>query len=291
MNFDELQFRFGNKLSDFDTSYTGHYKNKKEASKHLRQGTKKMRDLQEKLYAFDKYAVLIIFQAMDAAGKDSTIKHVMTGVNPQGCKVTSFKAPSEQELDHDFMWRCARELPQRGKIGIFNRSYYEEVLVARVHSDILLKKQKLPKLINSEQIPPEIWQQRYGDINNFEQYLENNGIVVLKFFLNISKEKQKQRFIRRIKKPNKNWKISLSDFKERQYWNDYMHAYESMLMNTSTEAAPWYVIPADHKWYMRAVVADIIVDKLESLDLHFPKVGEEQRKEIEKVKDLLEKEE
>jgi len=247
--------------------------------------------LQEKLYAYDKYALLIIFQAMDAGGKDSTIEHVMSGVNPQGCDVKNFRAPSAEELDHDFLWRCIKELPRRGKIVIFNRSYYEEVLVARVHPGDLIEPQKLPAIDTAKDIPEDFWQLRYEDINNFEAYLKNNGTEILKFFLNVSKEEQKKRFLKRIRKSNKNWKISLSDFRERNHWNDYMHAYENMLINTSTEKAPWYVIPADNKWYMRAVVADIIVEKLESMGLHFPEVDEKQKEEIRKAKALLEKEE
>ncbi len=275
------------KLKDYDPSLQVKFETKKEANKHLKKGIQKLSDLQEKLYAFDQYALLIVFQAMDAAGKDGTIKHVMSGVNPQGCRVVSFKAPSSVELNHDYLWRCMKELPQRGKIGIFNRSYYEEVLVARVHSDILIHKQKIPGINKDSDITEDFWQTRFRDINNFEKYLRNNGTHVLKFFLNVSKEEQKNRFLKRIDRPSKNWKISINDYHERKYWDNYMFSYEQMLLHTSTEHAPWYVIPANYKWYMRAMVCDIIVSKLESFNVHFPVVSEEQKKNIIKARDLL----
>ncbi len=286
---DDFMFPYDNSksLKDFDPDYTEMFTTKPEATSYLESGIKKLRKLHEKLYAYNKYALLIIFQAMDAAGKDGTIKHVMSGVNPQGCHVKSFRAPSEEELDHGFLWRCFKELPERGKIGIFNRSYYEEVLVVRVHTDILKYKQKIPNLPHKVKNNGKFWEERYTDINNFEQYLENNGIIVLKFFLNLSKEEQKNRFLSRIDDPDKNWKISVNDFKERPFWGDYMHAYEEMLKHTSTKQAPWYVIPANKKWFMRAAVCDIIVNKLISLDLHFPKVSKQQKAEIQKARELL----
>jgi PPK2 family polyphosphate:nucleotide phosphotransferase len=274
-------------LSDFKSKHNNHYKNKKEAAKYLTEGILKLRDLQDKLYAESEHALLLIFQAMDAAGKDSTIKHVMSGVNPQGCQVKAFKAPSDEELDHDYLWRCMKELPERGKIGIFNRSYYEEVLVARIHSDILIHKQKIPGINKRSDLDQSFWENRYEDIRNFEKYLERNGIIVLKFFLNISKEEQKERFLKRIDRPDKNWKISLADFKERQYWDEYMLAYQKMLQNTSTEYAPWHVIPADNKLFMRALVCDIIVDHLKAFNLKYPVVNEAKMSEIEKAKQLL----
>ncbi len=293
MVFKDLIFPYDKsmKLKDFDPAFTEKFKTKKEAQSYLREGIKNLSNLQEKLYAYDKYALLIIFQAMDAAGKDGTIKHVMSGVNPQGCEVKSFKVPSEEELNHDYLWRCMKELPARGKIGIFNRSYYEEVLIARVHSSIIIHKQKIPNMPGNPSEDDSFWKMRFTDINNFEKYLFNNGIHVIKFFLNISKDEQKKRFMKRIDRPDKNWKISVNDFAERIYWKDYMHAYEQMLLNTSTSHAPWYVIPANKKWFMRAVVCDIIVSKLKSFDLHFPNVTEKQKQEIEKARDLLANEE
>jgi len=289
MIFDHFRFPYdqSKKLKDFDPAYTEEFDNKKEANQYLEEGTEKLKELQARLFAYDKYALLIIFQAMDAAGKDGTIKHVMSGVNPQGCQVKSFKAPSEEELDHDYLWRCMKELPERGKIGIFNRSYYEEVLVVRVHSGILINKQKLPDIPDDPQNNKTFWETRFEDIRNFEKYLANNGISVLKFFLNVSKKEQKSRFLKRIDKPSKNWKISVGDFEERKYWNDYMFAYEQMLLHTSTSYAPWYVIPADHKWFMRAAVADIIISRLKTLNPVYPKVSEGRKKEIEKAMDLL----
>lgn len=272
-------------LRKFDTGYTGDFK-KDEVPELLQAGVEKLAAYQDILYAQNTYALLIIFQAMDAAGKDSTIKHVMSGINPQGCQVFSFKAPSVEELDHDYLWRSFKALPERGRIGIFNRSYYEEVLVVRVHPEVLAK-QQLPLAVKNEMI----WQQRFEEINNFEKYLVNNGIIVLKFFLHVSKEEQKKRFLQRIDRPEKNWKFSASDVKERGYWDDYMNAYQDVFNQTSTEWAPWHIIPADRKWFMRLAVAYFIYDKLQSLNLSYPTVSDEHRKELLKAKELLQQEE
>jgi PPK2 family polyphosphate:nucleotide phosphotransferase len=234
------------------------------------------------LYAQDQWAVLLIFQAMDAAGKDSVIKHVMSGVNPQGCQVYSFKAPSQEELDHDFMWRCIKRLPERGRIGIFNRSYYEETLVVRVHREFL-EKEKLPP----ELVTKDIWEERFQDIRHIERYLTRNGVVIRKFFLHVSKEEQKKRFLERIEEPEKHWKFSADDIKEREYWDDYMEAYEDMIQNTATKHAPWYVVPADNKWFTRVVVAAAVIEALASLDLHYPEVSKEKLKELAAAKKAL----
>jgi PPK2 family polyphosphate:nucleotide phosphotransferase len=239
-------------------------------------------ELQDKLYAQDRWSVLLIFQAMDAAGKDSAIKHVMSGINPQGCQVFSFKAPTSEEIDHDFMWRCLKRLPERGNIGIFNRSYYEETLVVRVHKEIL-QKQKLPEKL----ITKHIWDERFQDMRNFEKYLTRNGTIIRKFFLNVSKEEQKKRFLERIDNPEKNWKFSSADVTERGHWDDYMKAYEDMIRNTATKDSPWYVIPADNKWFTRLAVASAVIDSLASLDLKYPAVGEDQLKELAEAKNLL----
>ena len=272
------------KLKDFDPSYTGKFNSREEAAAKLEKDVARLRKYQDILYAQNTYALLIIFQAMDAAGKDGTIKHVMSGVNPQGTQVVSFKAPSAEELDHDYLWRCNKALPERGLIGIFNRSYYEEVLIVRVHREIL----------NAQQLPREclkgVWKARFEQINNFERYLIQNGIHVLKFYLNVSKEEQKRRFLARIETPEKNWKFSLADAKERAHWDDYMKAYEDALRSTSTKWAPWYVIPADNKWFTHAVVADLIIAKLKSLKLDYPTIGEEHRRELLKAKEALENE-
>ncbi len=238
--------------------------------------------MQDILYAQDKWSLLIIFQAMDAAGKDGAIKHVMSGINPQGCQVSSFKAPSSEELDHDFLWRCQKHLPERGRIGIFNRSYYEEVLVVRVH-EAILKGQKLPEKL----VTKDIWEDRFQDIRNFEKYLNRNGTIVIKFFLNVSKEEQKERFIERIDDPDKNWKFSVGDVKERGYWNDYMHAYEELIKNTSTEKSPWYVIPADNKSYARIAIASAIIHALDEMELEYPTVSDEKITELQVVKKAL----
>jgi PPK2 family polyphosphate:nucleotide phosphotransferase len=273
------------KLKDRDSADTGGLESKKEGKSRLEKGTKRMHELQERLYAQDRYSLLLIFQAMDAAGKDSTIEHVMSGVNPQGCQVYSFKQPSSEELDHDFLWRTNRCLPERGRIGIFNRSYYEEVLIVRVHQAIL-DGQRLP----SQVIGPDIWKERYQDINAMERYLSRQGTVIRKFFLNVSKEEQKKRFLARLDEPKKNWKFSVADAKERQHWDRYMEAYEDAIGATSTDEAPWYVVPADHKWFMRMAVAEVIVQTLESLDLEFPVLSDEKRKELDQARKLLEEE-
>lgn len=288
MKYKELLFKPGSDagLDAFDTSWSGDYKSKKSAEKDLAGGVEELAQMQDMLYAYDKYSVLLIFQAMDAAGKDGTIKHVMSGVNPQGCQVTSFKVPSAEELDHDYLWRCVKQLPERGRIGIFNRSYYEEVLVTKVHPEFL-QYQRLPKLAAKPEKDEKFWKQRYEDINNFEQYLTNNGTVILKFFLHVSPEEQKNRLLERIEDPSKNWKFSIKDVYERDRWADYMKAYEETIQHTSTKNAPWYVIPADKKWFMRAAVCDIIVDKMKSLKLNYPKITAEQKADLVKAKELL----
>ena len=272
------------RLKDFDPADTGKMRSKEHAAAALQRGIDQLQDSQDKLYAQDQWAVLLIFQALDAAGKDSTIKHVMSGVNPQGCQVYSFKAPSEEELNHDYLWRTTQRLPERGRIGIFNRSYYEEVLVVRVHAD-LLKQEKIPP----SQISKTIWQQRFEDICGFERYLSHNGVVVCKFFLHLSKGEQSKRFLARLEEPEKNWKFSATDIHEREYWSDYMAAYEDMIRNTATAAAPWYVVPADHKWFTRVVVAAAVIDTLEGLSLSFPGVDPQKRKKLEEARQLLEK--
>lgn len=255
---------------------------KPKAQSALKDGIELLSELQDKLYAQDKWSLLLIFQAMDAAGKDGAIKHVMSGINPQGCQVFSFKAPTTEELDHDFMWRCLKRLPERGRIGIFNRSYYEETLVVRVHEEIL-KKQKLPdKLISKH-----IWDERFQDIRNIEKYLSRNGIIIRKFFLHVSKEEQKKRFLERIDRPEKNWKFSSADVAERGHWDEYMNAYEDMIRNTATKDSPWYVVPADNKWFTRLVVAAAVIDSLNSLDLNYPKIGKEKLKELAIAKSTL----
>jgi len=248
----------------------------------LATGITALTELQDKLYAQDKWAVLLIFQAMDAAGKDGAIKHVMSGVNPQGCEVYSFKSPSAEDLDHDYLWRCMKDLPNRGHIGIFNRSYYEEVLVVRVHPEFLAKAKLPPKLVGKN-----IWEERYEDMRNFEQYLARNGVIVRKFFLHVSKKEQKQRFLDRIDDPQKNWKFSSNDASERDYWDDYMEAYEQMIQETATKEAPWYVVPADNKWFTRVVVAGAVIETLDSLDLAYPKVDEGKLKELATAKKKL----
>jgi PPK2 family polyphosphate:nucleotide phosphotransferase len=275
------------RLGDFDPADTGPFKNKgkAQAADVLQEGIEEMAALQDKLYAQDQWSLLIIFQAMDAAGKDGVIKHVMSGLNPQGCQVASFKAPSAEELDHDFMWRCQRHLPERGRIGIFYRSYYEEVLVVRVHPEIL-RGQKLPGGLAGKQI----WNGRYNDIGSFERYLANNGTVVRKFFLYVSRKEQKKRFLERLETPGKRWKFSAGDVKERGFWKDYMAAYEEMIRRTATRDAPWYVVPADNKWFTRAVVASAIVDALGSLKLSYPQVGPAQEKELAAARRLLARE-
>jgi PPK2 family polyphosphate:nucleotide phosphotransferase len=258
---------------------------KPRARELLALGVETLAQLQDRLYAQDRWAVLLIFQAMDAAGKDGTIKHVMSGVNPQGCQVFSFKAPSSEDLDHDYLWRCLRRMPERGRIGIFNRSYYEEVLVVKVHQE-LLARQKLP----SSLVDKSIWKQRYEDICNVEKYLTRNGVVIRKFFLHVSKKEQKKRFLARLDDPDKNWKFSAADAKERGYWKQYQHAYEAMIRATATKHAPWYVVPADHKWYSRLVVAAAVIHALESLGLEYPSVDEAKKQELVAARAALEEE-
>jgi PPK2 family polyphosphate:nucleotide phosphotransferase len=273
------------RLKDVDPNDTLEFTkeaDKPRAKEALITNVEALAELQDKLYAQDKWAVLLIFQAMDAAGKDGAIKHVMSGVNPQGCEVYSFKSPSNEDLDHDYLWRCMKCLPNRGHIGIFNRSYYEEVLVVRVHPDFLAKQKLPPKLVGKQ-----IWKDRYEDIGNFEQYLTRNGVVVRKFFLHVSKKEQKRRFLDRINNPSKNWKFSSNDANERDYWDDYMKAYEEMIQGTATRDAPWYVVPADNKWFTRVVVGSAVIETLASLDLAYPKVDEGKLKELAAAKKKL----
>jgi PPK2 family polyphosphate:nucleotide phosphotransferase len=272
----------GFRLSEMKADDTRGVESKKEAREALREGIRLLAEMQDKLYAQDQWGVLLVFQAMDAAGKDGAIKHVMSGVNPQGCQVFAFKAPTSEELDHDFLWRTSKSLPERGRIGIFNRSYYEEVLVVRVHPQIL-EKQKLPKTV----ITKRIWDERYEDIRSFERYLARQGYVILKFFLNVSKEAQKERFLERLDRPEKNWKFSLADVRERGHWSSYMRAYEDMIRATAAPHAPWYVVPADKKWFSRLVVAAAIHDALDRLGLAYPEVGEEKKAELAAARSTL----
>jgi PPK2 family polyphosphate:nucleotide phosphotransferase len=272
------------RLKDFDPAGTKNLLSKEEASELLQTNLTVMQDLQEKLYAQDQWALLLIFQAMDAAGKDGVIKHVLSGVNPQGCEVSSFKQPSGEELNHDFLWRTTKRLPERGRIGIFNRSYYEEVLVVRVHQEFLAKQHLPPRLIGKN-----IWKERFEDICNLESYLNRNGIVVRKFFLHVSKEEQRQRFLKRLEEPEKNWKFSEADARERECWPDYMDAYEDMIRHTATPDAPWYIVPADHKWFMHATVSAAIIDTLQELKLAFPKVDRARRKDLQAAERQLKK--
>lgn len=287
---DKLTARPGakNHVSKFETTYNGNLK-KADANALLQERISHLGELQSKLYAHDRYAVLIIFQAMDGAGKDGTIKHVMSGINPQGCQVFSFKQPSTEELDHDYLWRIYKSLPERGRIGIFNRSHYEEVLVTRVHPEIVLG-QKLPDITKPDDITDKFWNHRYRQINDFERHLTENGVVILKFFLNVSYMEQEKRFLARLDDESKNWKFSSSDMKERAFWDDYMNAYSEMLTHTSTEYAPWYVIPADKKWFMRYAVADILCERLGELDLHYPVLTEKQLQDIENARKIYSKE-
>jgi PPK2 family polyphosphate:nucleotide phosphotransferase len=274
------------RLKDVDPNDTLQFTeaDKARSKEALATGIAALAELQDKLYAQDRWAVLLIFQAMDAAGKDGAIKHVMSGVNPQGCEVYSFKSPSSEDLDHDYLWRCMKCLPNRGHIGIFNRSYYEELLVVRVHPEFLAK-QKLPP----ELVTKRIWDQRFEDIRNFESYLAHNGVVILKFFLHVSKKEQKRRFMERIENPDKNWKFSANDAAERDYWDDYMEAYEDMIRHTATKECPWYVVPADNKWFTRVVVAGAVIDALTDLKLAYPEVGEAKLKELAVAKQKLTK--
>jgi PPK2 family polyphosphate:nucleotide phosphotransferase len=280
------------RLKEYDPAWTGDgkmpkAKRKELAAEILTQDVTALAEAQELLYADDSWSLLVIFQAMDAAGKDSTIKHVMSGVNPQGCQVYSFKHPSAEELDHDFLWRCTKALPERGRIGIFNRSYYEEVLIVKVH----------PELVDAQRIPSaratdkNFWEHRYQSINNFEQHLTRNGTAIVKFFLHVSKEEQRKRFLERVNNPAKHWKFSISDVAERDHWDEYMNAYEDCLSETSTKSAPWYVIPADHKWVSRSLVAAVLTDTLHSLGLKWPKVTDQQKRAIQEAQRRLEKEE
>ena len=277
---DNKKFR----LQDFDPDDTGKAtsEDKGRAKELLETGVQTLAELQDVLYAQDRWAVLLIFQAMDAAGKDGAIKHVMSGINPQGCQVYSFKGPSAEDLDHDYLWRCVKCLPERGRIGIFNRSYYEETLVVRVHPE-LLSKQKIPPQL----VTKNIWEERYHDIRHFEHYLTRNGVVIRKFFLHVSREEQMKRFLERIDNPAKNWKFSSADSRERGFWKEYMEAYEDMICNTATDYAPWYVVPADNKWFTRVVVAAAVIDALASLDLQYPEVTKAQLNELAAAKEAL----
>lgn len=285
---DTLVVPHGKKIdlrNDYDPGHTGHFMSKDEVHNAMASGIHRLSVQQEKLYAQDTYAVLIIFQAMDAAGKDSTIKHVMSGVNPQGVRVTSFKVPSVEELDHDYLWRNCIALPRRGEIGIFNRSYYEEVLVVRVHPEYL-DRQRIPQKLKDE----NLWHRRFEEINNFEKYLTDNGIIILKFFLNVSKEEQKKRFLKRVEERDKNWKFSEADIHERAYFEDYLDAHEDMLNHTSTSYAPWYIIPADHKWFTRLTVVSIIHHALDQLHLAFPAMTRKQEEALLTAKAEMEEE-
>jgi len=270
------------KLKDFDPADTAGIRSKQHATADLQKSLEQLADLQAKLYAQDQWALLLIFQGMDAAGKDGVIKHVMTGVNPMGCQAYSFKAPSSEEQQHDYLWRTMQRIPERRRIGIFNRSYYEEVLIVRVHPDLLKNENIPPSLITKK-----IWEERFDDICAFERYLTRNGIVVRKFFLNLSKKEQARRFLARLDEPEKNWKFSAADIHEREFWNDYMEAYEDMIQHTATPAAPWYVVPADNKWFTRLVVASAIIDTLQQLNLSYPKVDAKRRKELDEARKLL----
>ena len=272
------------RLKDIEPGDTGDLKaqDKTRAKEALQIGIQALQELQDVLYAQDRWSLLLIFQAMDAAGKDGAIKHVMSGVNPQGCQVSSFKGPSSEDLDHDYLWRCVKHLPERGRIGIFNRSYYEETLVVRVHPEFLAA-QKLPK----ECVTKHIWEERFQDIRALERYLHRNGTIVVKFFLHVSKREQQKRFLERIDNSDKNWKFSLNDAKERGFWDDYMDVYEETIQETATDDSPWYVVPADNKWFTRVIVAAAIIDTLASLDLHYPKVSAAKRKELAEAKKAL----
>lgn len=289
MKIDSKDFRVGEgknvNLKKWRTEVKRFYDSKKHFKQILRERIEKMSELQNILYASDSYSLLLIFQAMDAAGKDSAIKHVMSGINPQGCQVYSFKHPSLEELDHDFLWRTSQCLPERGRIGIFNRSYYEEVLIVRVHPE-LLRSQRLP---NGAQDEKSIWQERYRSIRDLESHLHRNGTRIIKFFLHLSKDEQRKRFLARIDEPDKNWKFSMGDMKERELWSDYMNAYEACLSATSTRQAPWYVVPADDKENARLIVSQIVLDTLQDLDIDYPKLSDEKQKELRSIRRLLAK--
>jgi PPK2 family polyphosphate:nucleotide phosphotransferase len=275
---DDKKFR----LKDIDPADTWKLESGDHARQWLDEGVARLRELQDLLYAQNQWAVLLILQAMDAAGKDGIIKHVMSGVNPQGCQVYAFKAPSPQELNHDFLWRTTKCLPERGHIGIFNRSYYEEVLVVRVHPEFLAHEKLPPALVTSD-----LWNERFQDINGFERHLARSGVVIRKFFLHVSKKEQRQRLLARLDQPDKNWKISMPDVQERHYWSDYMDAFQDMIRHTATEAAPWHVVPADNKWFTRLVIAEVIVDALESLRLKYPELNDAQRKDLAVIRKTL----
>lgn len=270
------------RLKNFNPADTGSLRSKEAGKELLQKGVAWLAEEQDKLYAQDRWSVLLIFQAMDAAGKDGAIRHVMSGINPQGCQVFSFKAPSTEELDHDFLWRTIKCLPERGRIGIHNRSYYEETLVARVHPEIIASQRLPPSLIHKN-----IWRERFEDITSFERYLTRNGTVIRKFFLHVSPEEQKKRFMERLNDPHKNWKFSSADIHERQYWDQYMSAYEQTIRNTATSDAPWFVVPADNKWFTRVIIAGVIIDAMRSLKLNYPKISKEKASELEKARNLL----
>ncbi|AFD08965.1 polyphosphate kinase 2 family protein [Solitalea canadensis] len=277
------------KLKNFDTDFSLDFVSKESAGVIMQEHIQRIAALQERLYASDNHAILMIFQARDAAGKDSTIKHVMSGINPSGCQVVSFKVPTSTEIEHDFLWRTAVQLPERGRIGIFNRSYYEEVLVTKVHPEIILN-QRLPSVLTEKDLDKKFWEHRYESIRDHEKHLSRNGFVILKFFLNVSKKEQKKRFLERIDQPDKNWKFSYGDIKERQYWDQYEDAFEQMIEETAEEHAPWFVIPSDKKWFAQLAVARILLETLESLDLKFPELGDEEKAVLEKAKMELESE-
>lgn len=284
MDIDRFRVRPGQKvnLRRYDPVDTGPFEGRSSAAGRLKRGLERLVDLQERLFAQDRWAVLLIFQAMDAAGKDSAIKHVMRGLNPQGTQVFSFKRPSDEELDHDYLWRTVKALPERGRIGIFNRSYYEEVLVVRVHPEIL-SRQKLPASL----VGKRLWAERFEDINALERFLTRNGTLIRKFFLHVSKEEQRRRFLARLDQPEKNWKFSAGDLDVRDRWGDYMNAYEQALSRTSTQHAPWFIVPADHKWFTRVTIAELVVDALASLDLAFPKLSKAQREVLHQARKRL----
>jgi len=288
MDTEKFRIKEGSKvdLKKHRTDFTDGFTDKRAAAADLAKNVKRMSELQDTLYAQNIYSLLIVLQAMDAAGKDSVIEHVMSGVNPQGCQVTSFKAPSAEELDHDFLWRCQVALPRRGEIGIFNRSHYEEVLVVRVHPDILQAEQLPDDIKNSR----DLWKQRYRQIRSWEDTLFENGVHVIKFFLHVSKDEQKKRFLARIDEPDKNWKFSSRDAKEREHWDEYMNAYTDAIEATSTDRSPWYIIPADKKWFTRLAVSDVIVQKLQSMALHYPKLGKAEMADLQQARKLLESE-
>lgn len=273
-------------LKNYDTAYTGGFSTPKEGRQMLKKNIKKTAKLQDMLYAYSRHSVLLIFQAMDAAGKDGTVKHVMSGINPQGCRVFSFKTPSAEELEHDFLWRTSKRMPERGHIGIFNRSYYEEVLITRVHPEFIIK-QNIPGIYKSGDIDEGFWEERFTHINNFEKQQYDNGTVILKFYLNLSKEEQKRRFLSRINKKKKNWKFTINDIRERKKWDSYQDAFEKAINKTSTSWAPWYIIPADHKWFMRTAVCHILVQELQKLDLKYPELGPEGKKRLMEAKEML----